>query len=118
MIRGKLHPEPSFRNALMRGILAGGGHGDGCTPGGNCCSACSSTPRMGDVECDQDGNCYDTSTNTFTPAPPSPSISSTLSSAFSSIGTTITPTMWLTIGLSMGALYLYSSSSPAPRRRR
>jgi hypothetical protein len=42
---------------------------------GSCCSECAATggscggASLGDVSCDQDNNCYDSSTGIYTPAP-------------------------------------------------
>lgn len=41
---------------------------------GSCCSECAATGgscggSLGDVTCDQDNNCYDSSTGVYTPAP-------------------------------------------------
>lgn len=65
----------------------------GCTPGGGCCDSCGGhtgpplgaavdhvheipssrnvalRSALGSINCDQDGNCYDDSTGTYTPAP-------------------------------------------------
>ena len=47
----------------------------GCTPGGGCCDECGGHGSAGnlgslhDTACDQDGNCYDTSTGQLLSAP-------------------------------------------------
>jgi hypothetical protein len=46
----------------------------GCAPGCGCCDECgghgtSNMGRLGDTACDQDGNCYDTSTGALLSAP-------------------------------------------------
>jgi hypothetical protein len=60
---------------------------------GSCCAACAATGGscggyLGAVNCDQDGNCYDDSTGTYTPAP-------VLNAAASVSANTSSITTWL-----------------------
>jgi hypothetical protein len=83
---------------------------DGCSPGGNCCSECAGHANLGDVSCDQDGNCYDSSSGVYTPAAVTASITSSLG--------TFNPNLILVMaGIGAILLYIEAGSGTARKRR-
>jgi hypothetical protein len=72
-----------------------------------CCDSCAThAAKLGTVTCDQDGNCYDDSTGTYTPA------------AVTSSGSISTGLMWAGGAILAAFVIAEFTGSPAPAKRR
>jgi len=91
------------------------------TPGDNCCSECAGNNMgsLGEVQCDPDGNCWDTSTGAYTPGGASVAAALTVSpsSAASTIGSWISGNSTLLVGLAAAVSVLAFATGKQGRRR-